>query len=69
MANYEITSNEEQENVSHTIKLIVEKDKVNEEAISQILDKINDDKKYKVSIVYKSDNGLIDYIIINELGE
>ena len=69
LGNYEITSIDEQENSANTIKLIIEKDKVNEEAISQILNKIEDEKKYKVSIVYKSDNGLIDYILINELGE
>ena len=69
LANYEIASIEEQEDLVYNIKLIIEKDKINEDAINQILEKIKDEKKYKVSIVYKTDNGLIDYIMINEVGE
>ena len=56
-----------EENSKETFKFIIEKDKVNEEAINQIRDKIDDDKKYKVSIVYKEGNGIIDYITITQI--
>lgn len=39
----------------------------NEELANQILQNIKKGKKYKVSITYKSDNGLIDYINISEV--
>lgn len=51
----------------YTIKLDIEKDVKNEEQIDIVLQKIEEDKKYKVSIVYKQENGLIDYITINEV--
>ena len=34
--------------------------------MAQVLEKISDDKKYKISISYKAENQLIDYIIIEE---
>ena len=37
---------------------------MNEEAANQVLEKINDKKKYNVSITYKEFNNLIDYITI-----
>ena len=33
----------------------------------EVVEKIKDNKKYKVSITYKESNGLIDYITIEEL--
>ena len=48
------------------INLFIEKDKVNEEAIKNILEKIENNKKYKVVIKYKESNGLIDCITITE---
>lgn len=68
MANYEIISDETQEqNKKINIKLKIEKDVINEEAINQFLEKINNSKKYKVLITYVETNGLIDYITITEL--
>lgn len=49
------------------IKLDIEKDIYNEDAANKILEKISETKKYKVSIHYKENNGLIDYITITEL--
>lgn len=48
------------------MNLFIEKDKVNEEAITNILEKIENNKKYKVVIKYKESNGLIDCITITE---
>ena len=68
MANYEIISDETQEqNKKINIKLKIEKDVINEEAINQFLEKINNSKKYKVLITYTETNGLIDYITITEI--
>ena len=67
LAGCEITTLEEQDDIKYTIKLNIEKDKINEEEIYQVLEKINDENKYRVSIVYKVDSGLIDYIMINEI--
>lgn len=51
------------------IKLTIEKGKENDELIKQALSKIKKDKKYKVSIIYKADNGIIDYITVEEIKE
>ncbi len=51
------------------IKLTIEKGKENDELIKQALSKIKKDKKYKVSIIYKVDNGIIDYITVEEIKE
>lgn len=51
----------------YNIKLYIEQNKQNEEAITNVLEKINERGKYKVSISYKEENGLIDYITINEV--
>ena len=48
------------------IKLNIEKDTLNEDAVNQILEEISDNKKYEVLIFYKEANGLIDYITITE---
>lgn len=69
---YSITTIEDQENnelvrpedIRYNIKVQIEKDKVNKEGLDKILEKIYDTKKYKVSITYKGENKLIDYIEI-----
>lgn len=55
------------ENNKVNIKLNIEKDKTDEEGINKILEKIDTNKKYKVSINYKEPNGLIEYINITEI--
>lgn len=55
------------ENNKVNIKLNIEKDKTDEEGINKILEKIDTNKKYKVSINYKESNGLIEYINITEI--
>ena len=69
LLNYETiqAENSTEDDVKETLKLIIEKDKVNEEAVNQIKEKINDREKYKVSIVYKEGNGIIDYITITQI--
>lgn len=76
LANCEITQIDSQgdentnikpEDIEYSIKLTIEKDKTNEEAINQVIEKIVDKKKYKVSISYKEQNGLIDCISIDEV--
>lgn len=75
LVNYETILEEQQTEVENqladgekvNIKLKIEKDVLNEDIANQILEKIDDSKKYKVSILYKEDNGLIDYIIITEV--
>ena len=66
-----IENNEEestnQDEVKETIKLNIEKDKENVELANQVLTKIDDREKYKVSITYKDSNGMIDYITITEI--
>ena len=49
------------------IKLNVEKDVINQEAINKVLENIKNNKKYKILIYYKEANGLIDYITITEI--
>lgn len=73
ISNYEIVPivNENEENneddEKYNIKIYIEKDKIDEEGINKILEKIEEGKKYKVLIVYKEGNALIDYITINEV--
>jgi len=73
LANYEIINNEPQEDSTSTeeikfnAKLIIEKDVQNQEAINKMLEKIDDNAKYKILIFYKEGNGLIDYITITEV--
>ena len=62
----EVTEGMEEEDIKENIKLTIEKDKVNEELINQVLEKIDDKTKYNVNISYKQENGLIDYITITE---
>lgn len=67
--NGESTNNTKPEEIKYNIKLIIEKNKTNEDAINQVLEKINERKKYKVLISYKEQNGLINYITIDEVKE
>ena len=53
--------------IQYSIKLKIEKNKVDENGANQILEKISDKKKYKVSIYYKEQNKMIDYITIDEV--
>ena len=59
----------EQEKTKETIKLIIEKDIENIDLAKQVLEKIEDQKKYKVQITYKDSNGIIDFITIDEITE
>lgn len=61
------TETTNQEEVKKSIKLVIEKDKENLELANQVLEKIEENKKYKVSITYKDTNGMIDYITISEI--
>ena len=63
------TNQNTQEDIKETIKLIIEKDKENLDLANQVLEKIEDRKKYKVEITYKDSNGIIDYITIDEIIE
>jgi len=75
LASVEVAENESQqegeniitENKKNNIKLNIEKDVLNEDGINQVFEKIDDSKKYKVSIFYKEANGLVDYITITEV--
>ena len=58
---------EDEQKFKCNIKLNIEKDVLNEDAINQILAKIEKNKKYKISIFYKHSNGIIDYITIAEI--
>ncbi len=62
----EVTEETNEEDIKENIKLIIEKDKENQELINQVLEKIDDKTKYNVEIAYKQENGLIDYITITE---
>lgn len=52
---------------TETIKLNIEKDTENIELINTVLEKIKDNRKYKVQITYNNTDGLIDYITISEV--
>lgn len=75
LSSYEIKPAEGQENIEqmkedkirYNIKLNIERNKKDEEGIKQVLAKIKDKKKYKVSISYKGENQLIDSITIEEI--
>lgn len=75
LGSYEIKTIGDQENgveikpedIKYSIRLNIERNKTNEEGINQVLEKINDKKKYKVAIFYNQQNQLIDYITIDEV--
>ena len=54
------------EDVKYVIKLNIERNSTNEDGMNQVLDMISDEKKYQISISYKEENKLIDYITIEE---
>lgn len=60
------TTTTDPEKIKYSIKLKIERGKTNEDGTNQILAKISDKKKYKVSIFYKEQNNMIDYITIDE---
>lgn len=60
------TGNGLSEQQKEEIKLNIEKDKENSELIKQVEAKIQENKKYKVTISYNDTNGIIDYITISE---
>lgn len=51
---------------AQSIKLNIEKDTSNSELIKQVESRIEENRKYKVEIAYKTSNGMIDYIVITE---
>jgi len=61
------TSTLEDEENEKVITLYIEKNKINDESITEALEMIDSNKKYKVEISYKQANGLIDYVKITEL--
>lgn len=75
LKSYEFLNNEVSSDTGNTIiennkiniRLNIEKDKIDEEGINKVLEKINTSRKYKVSIKYNDTNGLIDYITITEI--
>lgn len=75
LGSYEIKLAEDQENTSsireedlrYVINLNIERNKKDEEGIKKILEKIKKDGKYKISISYKGENQLIEYIKIEEI--
>lgn len=62
-----ITSTGVEEYEKANITLYIEKDKSNEESFLKVLEKIKDEKKYKVSITYSDTNNLIESITIIEI--
>jgi len=63
-----IEPSEETETDNKTaITLYIQEGATNDESIQEALNQIYDDKKYKVLITYKENNGLIDYITITEI--
>lgn len=66
MENQENVEEIKPEDIKYTIKLNIERNNNNGDGMAQVLEKISDDKKYKISISYKAENQLIDYIIIEE---
>lgn len=75
LGSYDIKLADGQENVDqidedklkYVIRLNIERNKKDEEGIKKVLDKIKDEKKYKISISYKDQNQLIDYIVIEDV--
>lgn len=66
----ELIPTEEQENtedIKNIIKLNIKRNNKNEKEIEQVLEYIDDEEKYKISIFYKGENQLIDYITIEEV--
>ena len=64
--NQENTSQISEDKLRYTIRLNIERNKKDENGKNKVLEKISDKKKYKVTIKYKGENQLIDYIMIEE---
>ena len=74
LGSYEIKQLETEENtnndpskIKYSFRLNIERNKQNQDGANQILEKIFEKKKYKVSIFYKEQNKLIDYITIEDV--
>ena len=65
LAGYAMTSSENE--TKQKIQLNIEKGIVNEESVNQVLEQIKDESKYKVQVSYKQDNGMIEYVTIEEV--
>lgn len=61
------TENQEDEKTKKNIILYIQKDNAKDVDISSVFEGIENNKKYKVSIFYKENNGMIDYITITEI--
>ena len=60
-------TNNDKDDVKYSIKIKIERNKTDEAGAAQILEKISENKKYKVAISYKEQNKMIDYITIDEV--
>lgn len=77
LESYEITPIQDPEHpdetdpdkIQYNFKLKIERNKVDETGTNQILEKIGEKNKYKVSIFYKEQNKLIDYITIEDVSK
>lgn len=77
LESYEITPIQDPEHpdetdpdkIKYNFKLKIERNKVDEAGTNQILEKIGEKNKYKVSIFYKEQNKLIDYITIEDVSK
>lgn len=77
LGSYEITPIQDPEHpdetdpdkIQYNFKLKIERNKVDETGTNQILEKIGEKNKYKVSIFYKEQNKLIDYITIEDVSK
>lgn len=77
LESYEITPIQDPEHpdetdpdkIKYNFKLKIERNKVDETGTNQILEKIGEKNKYKVSIFYKEQNKLIDYITIEDVSK
>lgn len=55
--------------IKYNFKLKIERNKIDEAGANQVLEKIKEKNKYKVSIFYKEQNKLIDYITIEDVSK
>ena len=77
LGSYEITPIQDPEHpdetdpdkIKYNFKLKIERNKVDETGTNQILEKIGEKNKYKVSIFYKEQNNLMDYITIEDVSK
>ncbi len=77
LGSYEITPIQDPEKpeetnpdkIKYNFKLKIERNKIDETGANQVLEKIKEKNKYKVSIFYKEQNKLIDYITIEDVSK